>query len=89
MPECLLYGETEAGRLPLDDEFDYIASDGMGPIKLNTVCGRPKSVRLSFDLSTMAGPVFREICGAWGEPLCAGCKTRRGGQIGGDYQEEL
>lgn len=43
------------------DEFDYIASDGMGPIKLNKLFGRPKSVRLSFDLSTMAPPVFNNI----------------------------
>lgn len=43
------------------DEFDYIASDGMGPIKLNKLFGHPKSVRLSFDLSTMAGPVFRDM----------------------------
>lgn len=43
------------------NEFDYIASDGMGPIILNKLCGHPKSVRLSFDLSTMAGPVFRDI----------------------------
>lgn len=43
------------------DEFDYIASDGMGPIKLNKFFGRPKSIRLSFDLSTMAGPVFRDM----------------------------
>ena len=43
------------------DEFDYIASDGMGPIKLNKLFGKPKSVRLSFDLSTMAGPVFRHM----------------------------
>lgn len=43
------------------DEFDYIASDGMGPIKLNKLFGKPKSVRLSFDLSTMAGPVFRDM----------------------------
>lgn len=50
------------------DEFDYIASDGMGPIKLNKLFGRPKSVRLSFDLSTMAGPVFRDMM-AHGESL--------------------
>lgn len=53
-------------KLNLEDyhwyaEFDYIASDGMGPIKLNKLCGKPKSVRLSFDLSTMAGPVFRDV----------------------------
>ena len=45
----------------LYDEFDYIASDGMGPIKLNKVLGHSKSIRLSFDLSAMAGPVFRDI----------------------------
>ena len=43
------------------DEFDYIPSDGMGPIKLNKICGHPKSLRLSFDVSTMAGPVFRDM----------------------------
>lgn len=50
------------------DEFDYIASDGMGPIKLNKLFGHPKSIRLSFDLSTMAGPVFRDMM-AHGESL--------------------
>ena len=43
------------------NDFDFIASDGMGPIKLNKICGHAKSVRLSFDLSTMAGPVFRDM----------------------------
>lgn len=43
------------------DEFDFIASDGMGPIKLNKLCGRPKSIRLSFDMSAMAGPVFLDM----------------------------
>ena len=42
-------------------EFDYIASDGMGPIKLNKIFGHPKSVRLSFDMSAMAEPVFRNM----------------------------
>lgn len=50
------------------DEFDYIASDGMGPIKLNKLFGKPKSIRLSFDVSTMAGPVFRDMI-AHGESL--------------------
>lgn len=45
----------------LYNEFDYICSDGMGPIKLNRLCGKPKSIRLSFDLSSMAGPVFNHI----------------------------
>lgn len=43
------------------DEFDFIASDGMGPIKLNRLFGKPKSVRLSFDLSSMASPVFNDV----------------------------
>lgn len=46
---------------PLYDEFDYIASDGMGPIKLNRLLGRPKSVRLSFDMSSMAPYVFHDM----------------------------
>lgn len=50
------------------DEFDFIASDGMGPIKLNKFYGCPKSIRLSFDLSTMAGPVFHDMM-AHGESL--------------------
>lgn len=49
-------------------EFDYIASDGMGPIKLNKLLAKPKSVRLSFDLSAMAGPVFKDMM-AHGESL--------------------
>ena len=40
------------------EEFDYICSDGMGPLKLQKWFGHPKSVRLSFHLSAMAGPVF-------------------------------
>jgi len=43
------------------NEFDYIASDGMGPIILNKIFGRPKSVRLSFDMVGIAGPVFQDI----------------------------
>lgn len=43
------------------DEFDYICSDGMGPLKINKLCGHPKSIRLSFDLSSMAGPVFHDM----------------------------
>lgn len=50
------------------DEFDNISSDGMGPLKLNKLCGHPKSIRLSFDLSAMAGPVFRDLM-AHGESL--------------------
>lgn len=43
------------------DEFDFICSDGMGPIKLNRLFGRPKSVRLSFDFSSMAPLVFEDM----------------------------
>ena len=39
---------------PLYENFDYISSDGMGPLKLNKLFGKSKSVRLSFDLSSMA-----------------------------------
>ncbi len=46
---------------PLYEKFDFIASDGMGPIKLNKLCGYPKSLRLSFDMSSMAAPVFNHI----------------------------
>lgn len=39
-------------------EFDYICSDGMGPLMLAKIFGLNKSERLSFDMSSMAGPVF-------------------------------
>lgn len=42
------------------EEFDYICSDGMGPLKLNKLFGHEKSVRLSFDMSSMASPVFND-----------------------------
>ena len=42
------------------EEFDYICSDGMGPLILNKVFGHEKSVRLSFDMSSMAEPVFND-----------------------------
>lgn len=45
----------------LYNEFDYISSDGMGPIVLNKLCGHSKSIRLSFDLSSMASPVFKHL----------------------------
>lgn len=46
---------------PLYEKMDYIASDGLMPIKMNKWFGKPKSLRLSFDLSSMAGPVFRDM----------------------------
>lgn len=45
----------------LYEDFDYICSDGLGPLKLNKIFGKSKSVRLSFDLSSMAGPIFRHL----------------------------
>lgn len=45
---------------PIYDNFDYICSDGMGPLKLNKLFGLEKSVRLSFDMSSMAEPVFKD-----------------------------
>ena len=53
---------------PLYENFDYISSDGMGPLKLNKLFGKSKSVRLSFDLSSMAGPVFRNMI-SYGESM--------------------
>lgn len=43
------------------NEFDYIASDGSYPLKINKWVGKPKSVRLSFDMSSMAPVVFSDI----------------------------
>lgn len=45
----------------LYNEFDYIGSDGMGPIILNKLFGRSKSVRLSFDMVGVAGPVLEDL----------------------------
>lgn len=52
----------------LYESFDYISSDGMGPLLLNKLFGKTKSVRLSFDVSAMAGPVFKNMMG-YGESL--------------------
>ena len=42
------------------NEFDYICSDGMLPLKIQSILRHAKSVRLSFDMSSMAGPVFMD-----------------------------
>lgn len=42
-------------------ELDYIASDGSYPLKINKWVGKPKSVRLSFDMSSMAPVVFNDM----------------------------
>lgn len=51
----------EACDYELYKEFDFICSDGMGPLILNNIFGKTKSIRLSFDISSMAGPVFRDL----------------------------
>ena len=43
------------------ENFDYICSDGASPIKLNKFFGKPKSVRISFDMSSLAGKVLSEL----------------------------
>lgn len=42
-------------------QFDYIGSDGIGPIVLNRLFGKPKSTRFSFDMSSIAGNVLQDI----------------------------
>ena len=42
------------------EEFDDICSDGSYPLKINKWVGKPKSVRLSFDMSSMAPIVFND-----------------------------
>lgn len=41
-------------------EFDYISSDGSFPLKINKWVGKPKSIRFSFDMSSMAPIVFKD-----------------------------
>lgn len=45
----------------LYEDFDYIASDGSYPLKINRWMGKPKSIRLSFDMSSMAPVVFDDV----------------------------
>ena len=45
----------------LYEEFDYITSDGISPLMINDFVGRPKSLRLSFDMSSMASPIFLDM----------------------------
>lgn len=44
----------------LYNEFDFICSDGAYPLKINSWVGKPKSLRLSFDMSSMAPIVFED-----------------------------
>lgn len=41
--------------------FDYICSDGILPILLNKLWNRPKSVRISFDMTSLAKELFIRI----------------------------
>lgn len=43
------------------NDFDFICSDGSYPLKINRWMGKPKSVRLSFDMSSMAPIVFNDM----------------------------
>ena len=42
-------------------EFDYIASDGSYALKVGSWVGRPKSLRLSFDMTSVAPIVFSDL----------------------------
>lgn len=48
------------GDYALYEQFDYICSDGSYPLKINKWVGKPKSIRLSFDMSSMAPIVFND-----------------------------
>lgn len=69
---------------PLYEAFDYLCSDGIGPIKMNSWFGHPKSVRVAFDMSGLkgneglAGKVFED---------CA--KTGNGLYVLGSHQEAV
>lgn len=43
------------------NDFDFICSDGASPLKLNKLCGKPKSLRISFDMSSLGKIVLNEL----------------------------
>lgn len=43
------------------ENFDFICSDGNSPIKMNKLCGKPKSERISFDMSSLGKKVLTEL----------------------------
>lgn len=45
----------------LYENFDVITSDGIYPIKINKWVGKPKSIRLSFDMTSMTPIVFNDM----------------------------
>lgn len=52
------YIELLKDKVSLYEQFDYICSDGMVPIMLNNIWGKSKSVRISFDMTSLAKRVF-------------------------------
>ena len=54
------YLEKLKGDSDLYTAFDYICSDGMLPIALNKFWGKKKSVRISFDMTSLAKVVFEQ-----------------------------
>lgn len=52
------YIELLKDKVFLYEQFDYICSDGMVPIMLNNIWGKSKSVRISFDMTSLAKRVF-------------------------------
>lgn len=55
------YIELLKDKTPLYEKFDYICSDGILPIMLNRILGKPKSVRISFDMTSLAPKIFNYL----------------------------
>ena len=52
---------VEKSKNSIYEEFDVIGSDGFSPLAINKWMGKPKSIRVSFDMSSMAKPVFESM----------------------------
>ena len=55
------YIEKQKKQLDLYSKFDYICSDGMLPIALNRFWNKRKSIRISFDMTSLAKCVFEYL----------------------------
>lgn len=55
------YIEKQKSQLDLYSKFDYICSDGMLPIILNRFWNKRKSLRISFDMTSLAKSVFEYL----------------------------
>lgn len=55
------YIEKQKSQLNLYSKFDYICSDGMLPIILNRFWNKSKSIRISFDMTSLAKSVFEYL----------------------------